>query len=245
MISRPFDVLVIDDEEYVRHKLMTKLEESGNWNIVGETDNVKEALRLITQADNIDAVFLDIKIREGTAFDILDQLKIIGFDIPPIILNTGFTQWEYAQKVVNEYKEIVIKLLEKPFWENWAMKELDIISKLAKRKNSEFYIDEAILKLRYQSKTNFISLKDIIFIEIESKGQAGCKIITYDNCYFINKTLVRLKTHFPENFVQISRHAIINKYYLESYDHSENTLRLRSVYDRVFHVGRSFLKNIV
>jgi len=68
-------------------------------------------------------LFLDIKIKGGDAFQLLRTLKRKNVDIPPVIVNTGFAEFEYVQKAHNEFGDYVIMILKKPFWEDWAEKE--------------------------------------------------------------------------------------------------------------------------
>jgi two-component system LytT family response regulator len=240
-----YSTLVIDDEEDIRKSLISRLNGSGFWDVLGEAESVTEALSLITKS-HPDCIFLDIKLREGNAFSLLELLDNINLEIPPIILNTGFTEFEYAQKVVNKYSSEVIMLLKKPFWEEWDEKEKVILEKLDGRfsRESNMDIKNEQLSIRVGNKTHFVKTEDILFVEIESTNAAKCKLCTLDNVIIINKTLSKLKKILPDYFIQISRQTIINRNYIKEFDHEDHILRLEEMKDRVFDVGMVYRKNL-
>ena len=104
----------MDDEEDIRKTLIAKLTGGNSWDVQGEAETVPEAIELIKNV-NPNAIFLDIKLREGDAFTVLSNLRGFLKKQPYIILNTGYAEFEIAQKVVNEFSDYEIMLIKKPF----------------------------------------------------------------------------------------------------------------------------------
>ncbi|MCF6350788.1 MAG: LytTR family DNA-binding domain-containing protein [Flavobacteriaceae bacterium] len=99
-------VIIIEDEINVRAglKKMLKILEP-TLKIVAETGFVNQAIQQIKK-EKPDLIFLDIKLEDGTGFDILKQLKNIDFKI---IFTTAYN--EYA---VNAFKFSAVDYLLKP-----------------------------------------------------------------------------------------------------------------------------------
>jgi len=246
MKSRTYSTLVIEDDPTIREALVNRLQESPNWKVLGEAQSAAEALEKVIKLKP-QSLFLDIKLRESDAFSLLDMLESIKLDIPPVILNTAFADFEYAQKALNGYAQEIILLLKKPFWEKWAEHESEILSKLdgIYKENEEIRVDGDVINLRVGSKTYFIKHDDVLFLEVESTHSAKSKLCATDQVIIINKTLSKVKLLLPKQFVQISRQTIINKNKIKEYSHEDHTLTLRGIKNRRFDVGMAFKKNIM
>ncbi len=74
--------VIIDDEADARFVLRKKLETdfSDILKIVGEADSVAEGIEVLSTSDP-DLVFLDIKMRDGNGFDILQALSDPAFEV--------------------------------------------------------------------------------------------------------------------------------------------------------------------
>lgn len=88
--------VVIDDEFYNRD-LISKLilNTNSNFEIVGIAENIEEGFELIN-LKNPDVIFLDIKMPEGSGFDLLRKFENPNFEV---VFVTGFD--EYAIKAFN------------------------------------------------------------------------------------------------------------------------------------------------
>jgi two-component system, LytTR family, response regulator len=79
--------VVIDDIDQIRRENIALIAlNCPNVTVVGEADSVATGIDLIRQVSP-DLVFLDIGMRDGTGFDLLQQFKPIGFKV---IFITGF-----------------------------------------------------------------------------------------------------------------------------------------------------------
>lgn len=100
------DAVIIDDEQAAQLTLMSFLQmHCPNVNVIGTANGVKEGLKLLAQKKT-DLLFLDIKMNDGTGFDLLRQLPSINFNL---IFTTAYD--EYALKA---FKFSAIDYLLKP-----------------------------------------------------------------------------------------------------------------------------------
>lgn len=87
--------IIIDDEENARASLMNMVREHcPDLEIVATGDTVQEGIKAIEQSGP-ELVFLDIELRTGNSFDILERLSSIDFEI---IFTTAYDQ--YALKAI-------------------------------------------------------------------------------------------------------------------------------------------------
>jgi len=84
----PIRVLIIDDEIPAREIIKYYLQDYQNIEIVGESDNGFDAMKLITNL-NPHLIFLDVQMPKLTGFEMLELL-----DNPPqIIFSTAYDQY--------------------------------------------------------------------------------------------------------------------------------------------------------
>lgn len=76
------NVIIVDDEEDARYLLRRALEENfaGRIRIVGEADSYKKGVALLKSIP-CDIAFLDVKMPDGTGFDILKTLDNYAFSV--------------------------------------------------------------------------------------------------------------------------------------------------------------------
>ncbi len=74
--------VIIDDEKDVRYLLRNILEQHFQHTIelLGEADDVMPGIQLIEE-QKPELVFLDIKMKKGTGFDLLQQVKTVDFEV--------------------------------------------------------------------------------------------------------------------------------------------------------------------
>ncbi len=247
MKSKKIRVCVIEDEDNVRKSLVEAINDSKELTVVCEANSVKSGIEAIMDYSP-DLIFLDIKLIGGDAFMILDDLIDNGFDIPPVVINTGYDEFEYAQRILNEYKNTVFYILRKPFWENWKEKEATILKKYYEiMYSSETLVkkdDRIIIKSRY--KIFVIIIDDIKFLQVARghKGQGKTLIITDSKEYVINKTLSVIENKLPPNFIRINRFEIINILFVSEYDQGEQMVSLFD-YDEKLGVGNTYKENFL
>lgn len=234
-----FKTIVIDDEDDIRAALIDTLNEGRYFSVVGQAHSISQAKEVIKNTQ-CDVIFLDIKIKGGDAFLLLDKLLSEGELIPPIILNTGFSKWEFALKALNNYKAYIIELLEKPFWDGWKELEERLYLKVRERQNS-FEVKDSKLKLQIGKLHYIIPIEEILFIEsdTEKKGRSNSVILTLSESVSFNISLKSMKERLPNQFIQINRFTILNKDRIRSFHQSDNVIKVTGT-DRTFHVTDSF-----
>ncbi|TRX71314.1 LytTR family DNA-binding domain-containing protein [Carboxylicivirga sp. M1479] len=105
--------VIIDDDQQMRELNSSLLKENfPEINIAGEADSVDSGIELITNT-NPDLVLLDIEIKGGTGFNILQKIRPYNFKL---IFITGFNDFaikafkfsaiDYILKPVNEFEFI-------------------------------------------------------------------------------------------------------------------------------------------
>lgn len=242
----PIKLCVIDDEKPIRQALIKALNRSPELEVVGEAESVSQGVKIILQTKP-DAIFLDIKLREGDAFQLINILNREMSNIPPIIINTGYRDFTLAQKLFNEFKSFVIAILEKPFWENWAEKEAEIIDLIYAFKNRNHSTIPALQRIVIKSdyKSYILEHEEIMFFEVGSDSGIGKLIMmTIDKEIPINKSLSEIQKTLPPSFMRVSRYLIINLNHLDYYDHSDHVLYLKGL-KRNFGVGNSYEPNLL
>ncbi len=78
-------VFLVEDSPHVRDLLLDFLNEPGEVEIVGYADNEAESVAAII-ADPVDAVIVDLKLREGSGMAVIEKLRAAKFDKQPKII---------------------------------------------------------------------------------------------------------------------------------------------------------------
>jgi len=129
--------VVIDDIDQIRRENIALIAlNCPNVTVVGEADSVATGIDLIRQVSP-DLVFLDIGMRDGTGFDLLQQFKPIGFKV---IFITGFEDF-----AIRAFRFSAIDYLLKP---------LDVQDLLEAVKKAEDSFDKEMTDTKYNNLFN-------------------------------------------------------------------------------------------
>lgn len=220
------DTVIIDDEQAAQITLMKFLQmHCPNVNIVGTADGVEEGLKLLKNK-SIDLVFLDIKMNDGTGFDLLKRLPSIDFNL---VFTTAYD--EYALKA---FKHSAIDYLLKPID---PLELIDAVAKVtpsntdssAQRVDSmlELYQDKKFDKIAIPSvdEFHFVRISDIVRCEASSN---------YTIIYLVTgKRIVAPKTlkEFEElltsdGFFRVHQSHLINLSHIQKFLKTKNKLRM-------------------
>ncbi len=82
---RALRVYLVEDSPHVRDLLLDLLNDPGEIEIVGFADNEKESVAAIL-ADPVDAVIVDLNLREGSGMGVIKQLRSAARDPQPNII---------------------------------------------------------------------------------------------------------------------------------------------------------------
>ncbi len=94
--NQPIKVFIADDSCVVRERLTTLLNEVAGIEIVGQAENVAEAISAIGNLQP-DVVILDIRMPDGSGIDVLRQIKQNGAG-PIVIILTNYPFPGYRQR---------------------------------------------------------------------------------------------------------------------------------------------------
>ncbi len=82
-------VAIIEDESAVREGISYLIEQETDTRLIGWSDNVTNAVKLIREKQP-QVILMDIQLRDGTAFDILDKLDPVPENI---VFITAYNQF--------------------------------------------------------------------------------------------------------------------------------------------------------
>jgi two-component system LytT family response regulator len=205
--------------------------------IKGIAKTLGEAELLLSRPD-IDLAFLDIQLREGTIFDVLQKLHSgdgVNFDM---VFVTAHGSYENAMKAI---QFACLDFINKPI----DAKDLDTalqkgIEKRKDVKNDDQikYLLELIGEKNHEphsmgiilskGRIEFVQLKDIVHFEAD---QSICRIFFHDEQKMISaKHLGYYIELLSDNadFIQTSKSHLINISQIKQYDHRERTIRFHN-----------------
>lgn len=239
--------LVIEDEAPAREELKKALSETSDFEVMGSADSVDDGYDLI-EKNQPDVLFLDIEIIGGNAFQLLSQLKRMNIPIPPVVITTGWRDFDYAKRLHNEFKDHVIYILNKPFWEEWTVHYEEITEILFARRQMERLskTENGLKKLITISGINrqsfLIDPKVIFHIRTGEKGSGKIQVVCDHKTIDCSMSLNEILAILPEYFIQISRFAIINYHQISMINNSDHEVYLSN--GDSFIIGEKFLDQL-
>ncbi len=225
--------IIIDDEPLARTEMRALIQEVSTLEILGEFSNARAALNFLS-SNVVDLIFLDIEMPMVSGIEFATQLP--GSIL--IIFTTAYPQ--YALK---SYELDAIDYLLKPIDKlrlakaiNKAEAYKNMLSNDTEKNTIEGNTKDFLL-IKSNRRFHKIKFEDIEFIE----GLKDYVVIHMANQKLI--TAMNLKTFHQktpqEMFLRISKSYVVNKNFIESYDHntvylSGNELPLGEFYKNDF-----------
>lgn len=206
--------LIIDDDAYVREHIQEIITTHFAKEVVimGQAAGVATGVELISKFDP-DLLFLDINMKDGTGFDLLEKASGYPFDI---IFVTGFDQHaikaikmgalDYILKPIEE--EELILAVEKSIAQNRSGQHLQQLLEVSRDyfRSSE---DKRII-LRTSDAVYPIEIDQIIYCEADSNYTSF--FIEDRGKIVISKTLKSIEEVLPQHqFVRCHQSFIVNK----------------------------------
>ncbi len=234
--------LVVEDEAPHLKILVDALNESPELEVVGNAGSVEDAFNLI-QSTPADVLFLDIKLMNGDAFQLLNLLRREQVTIPPVVINTGYKEFEYAQKLHNEYSQEVLSILKKPFYEDWEQRRDGIIEAIYVRNQSARFADRKhlsknLISIQDGRQSYLVNPDDIILVKTGAKSKGRTEVIFEHHKIGCNLSLAQLIAKLPHEFVQVNRFEVINITWISLLDQSSREVRLRN--GDICSIGNAF-----
>ena len=214
-------LLVAEDYPDIRKDIVDTLNADDRFSVIAQTESVEETVEaFLRHREEIDALFLDLSLIGGTAFDVVQRLRETSVKIPPIIAITGQSKPEFNEMLV-EYREI-IEYLHKPVMSNWADKRDICLAKILAAlydqplqgapTNGIKRIGQTRIMVQQGNCTFVLPFDDVIAFEY-SRSNGGTKILTETEREPIidNRSLTEIERELPPGyFYRVSRHSIIN-----------------------------------
>lgn len=201
-------VLLVEDESGIRLLLRKIIERKEGFEVVGEAENLADALRVFTQ-EKPEVVFLDIEIQGENG---LNCAKVIA-DLEPktkIIFATA-----HAEYMSNAFEVYAFDYLVKPFDVERVNKTLDRILSLNKEKQTAemdkiVKYERGLEKLLVKGKESisFVDVKDIILVQREDGNTV---IYTKQDSFITSANLSEIEAKLdPDQFMRSHKSYIIN-----------------------------------
>lgn len=208
--------LIVDDEHDGRAAVQNMVEKyCSNIQILDEADGVEDAFLKIKQ-HNPDLVFLDIKMDDGTAFDLLRKFSSITFKI---IFVTAYD--EYAIEAI---KYSALDYLLKPVRPALlveAVEKLQSTSRIDKlEKQLELLLQEKSEreKIALPSSDGLLFVKVVDILRCESDSSYTNFVLENGKKILVTRTLKEFEALLPSSmFYRVHKSHLINMNYIGQY----------------------------
>ena len=233
-----FNIAIVEDSQGNIEVLLYMLEKSPyEIEIKGIAKTIGEAKLLLTRPD-IDLAFLDIQLKEGTIFEVLDSLdrqKDLNFDM---VFVTAHGSYENALRGI---QFACLDFINKPI----DQEELNVsLSKLSEKHPSKpgnqqinFLLDWIQNETAHPKTLGIVLPKGIIeFVPLDeillfTADQSICRISMeagkqYVSSKHLGYYIELLNQH--HDFIQSSKSHLVNLNQVKQYDHRERTIRFKN-----------------
>ncbi|MDF2942868.1 MAG: response regulator transcription factor [Herbinix sp.] len=201
-------VILVDDEAGIRILLRKIIEQKEGFEVVGESDNLADAVTLFTKT-RAEVIFLDIEINGTNG---LECAKIIT-DLEPkakIIFATAHSEY-----MSNAFELYAFDYLVKPFNVERVYHTLDRIKSLTKPDNKD-HLDKIIkyergldkLLVKGKESMSFVDINDIVLVQRENSSTV---IYTKKDSFTTSASLGDIEAKLDvEQFMRSHKSYLIN-----------------------------------
>ncbi len=208
-----FSAVIIDDETRVRETINHLLSiYCPNINVIGQADSVDSGYKLVNQL-NPEVVFLDIRMQDGTGFDLLKKFKSLNFHFIFITAHQEYaiqafkvSALDYILKPIDPTDLInaVSKLTTTINSEETSIKFETLISNFENSKNE---IKNIVLKT--QDNVFVVNIKDIV--RCESQNNYTLFLMENKPAILVSKTLKEYEDILsPLSFIRCHQTHLVN-----------------------------------
>lgn len=208
--------IIIDDEKKARDNLVNYLNKyCVDVLVIAEADGVDSGIAQIAQT-HPDIIFLDIRMQDGTGFDLLDRIKKIDFEV---IFVTAFDQY-----AIKAFKFSALDYIMKPIDPEELVKAVNKIKNKSdfseiKSKLNTFFENNRELKriaLPTLEGYRFVNIDQIT--RIESDGNYSNVHTIGNKKMLVTKALKDFdKMLTPHGFSRVHKSHLINQLYIRDY----------------------------
>ncbi len=206
-------VLVVDDEQPARKKIISFLKDESEIEQILEAGNGIEAIKKI-KTENPDIVFLDIQMPGINGFGVIEEIG--AENMPPVVFVTAYDQY-----AINAFDVNAVDYLLKPFDKERFSKSFNRVTEEIKFKNEKtndikLILDEVKKEKKFLErflisvgcKYFFVAASEIIFI---SSAEKYVELHTAKGKYLLRDTMNNVEESLdPEKYARIHRSFIVN-----------------------------------
>jgi two-component system LytT family response regulator len=213
-----YKTIIIEDEQRLREALSIMLEMTApdEIQVVAYAESVEEAVKLIDRLKP-DLVFMDIMLRDGTGFDVLQQIIFNSFHL---IFTTA-----YEQHAINAFKYSAIDYLLKPIDPKELKTAIDRIAILKERVLEKQQLSELQINLSKTPDRIILPTQEAMYvvkleqiIRCETSGSYTTFFLTDGRKIMVSKPLKNYEDLLePPAFFRIHQSHLINVNYIVSY----------------------------
>ncbi len=207
------NVLVVDDEQPARKKIISFLKDENEIEQIFEAGNGIEAINKI-KSETPDIVFLDIQMPGLNGFGVIEEIG--AENMPPVVFVTAYDQF-----AINAFDVNAVDYLLKPFDKERFSKSFNRVTEEIKFKKKniddiKLILNEVKKEKKYLerflisvgSKYFFVAVREIIFI---SSAEKYVELHTAKGKYLLRDTMNNVEESLdPEKFARIHRSYIVN-----------------------------------
>lgn len=206
--------------------------------VIDIANTLEEAEKVLTKP-GIDIAFLDIQLKEGNIFEVLDRLGKQEINLPDIIFATAHGSFEYATKAIkfacldfitkpldiNDIKEVIQKFKRKQAQASNISQQVDFMLQLLK---GNMQAPQSIGIVLSKGVIEFTELKDIVYISADEN--ISQVVLQSDQKLNSVKSLGYYSDLLQGNneFIQISKSCLLNLDYLKTYNHRDKSILLKN-----------------
>jgi len=215
---RRLTALIIDDERLARLNLRNKLNAYSEIEIIGEASGIETGIKALREL-NPDLLFLDIKLSDGTGFDLLSKAEFKG----KVIFQTAYDEYACRAFEIN-----ALDYLLKPITKERLKKVITNLISSENEKNvhniQRFRYDDRIM-IEQKKNIHFIKIDNIICIK--ANREYTTLIEKGGKEYLILKSIGDWQKELPdEQFARVHRNCIINFNYIDRFERFGNTANI-------------------
>lgn len=202
-----YKALLVEDEVWAMINLRDKLQNFPEIEIIAEAKSIEEAKRILSKSDP-HVIFLDIQLKDGTGFDLLNEVEYSG----KIIFVTAFDEHAIRAFEINALDYIMKPISEKRLGN--AIKRIHLTNVPIKTAPPEKFNKDDRIMVSNKDFINFINISDIKLIS-SAQDYTSVSTIQKRN-YLVLRTMNEWEQRLPDNiFCRIHRSYIINFNYIE------------------------------
>lgn len=204
-------VLIADDEALARNRLRELLSDIGNFDVVAEACNGKEALALAAEKQP-DIILLDIRMPEMDGIEVARHLQTLAKP-PFIIFTTAFDAYAIQAFDMNaiDYllKPIRTERLRVALNKAHALlpRQLEAVTALQPKRTH--------LSINERNRILLVPVEDIVYLRAELKY---ITVRTTEKEYLLEESLIHLEQEFGDIFIRLHRNCLVAKSAILGYE---------------------------